>query len=161
MIWQTKSISTNDTEHLGEIFGKQLKGGEFFELVSDIGGGKTTFVRGLVRGAGSSDRVVSPSFTLSKQYKADNFTIYHFDFYRLNEPGILKEAIQEQKSERESVILVEWSGIIADILPENRLKIELQPLASNSDERTLTVKYTPEYINMLETVRQEWSTTKP
>jgi tRNA threonylcarbamoyladenosine biosynthesis protein TsaE len=61
MTWQTQSIDFEHTELLAERLGKKLKGGEVIELVSDLGGGKTTFVRGLARGMGSPDHVASPT----------------------------------------------------------------------------------------------------
>jgi len=64
---------------------------EIIELRSDLGGGKTTFTQGLAAGAGSKDAVSSPTFTLKKIYRAGELHIYHYDFYRLNEPGILKD----------------------------------------------------------------------
>ena len=57
------SKSASDTEAYAEQIGNNLKGGEIIELISDLGGGKTTFVRGLARGMGSTDAVSSPSFT--------------------------------------------------------------------------------------------------
>src|SRR5690606_33786002 len=62
--WRTSSTSSEATERLGERLGKALKGGEVIELASDLGGGKTTLVRGLARGAKSSDKVASPTFTI-------------------------------------------------------------------------------------------------
>src|SRR5690606_22283628 len=53
--------SSNETERLAEQLGKKLRGGEVIELISDLGGGKTTFTRGLAKGVGSSDRVASPT----------------------------------------------------------------------------------------------------
>ncbi|MBX4191001.1 tRNA (adenosine(37)-N6)-threonylcarbamoyltransferase complex ATPase subunit type 1 TsaE, partial [Candidatus Saccharibacteria bacterium] len=86
MIWQTVSTSSAETESIGSLIGASLKGGEVIELRSDLGGGKTTFVRGLAAGAGSKANVTSPTFTLSRLYPAKNFSIHHFDFYRLNDP---------------------------------------------------------------------------
>src|SRR4051812_18557733 len=98
MIWQTSSTSFADTERLGELLGSRLDGSEVIELRSDLGGGKTTFVRGLIRGTGSKDHVVSPTFTLSRIYQTKDFQIHHFDFYRLNDPGILADQLAESIS---------------------------------------------------------------
>ena len=68
---QELKLSSNNaeqTELIAVAIGKRLRGGEMIELVSDLGGGKTTFTRGLARGAGSSDVVSSPTFTISKVY---------------------------------------------------------------------------------------------
>ena len=96
--WLTNSTSSDSaeaTELLGERLGKSLRGGEVIELVSDLGGGKTTFVRGLARGAGSHDKVASPTFTISKTYVTDGYEIHHFDFYRLNDAGIVADELAE------------------------------------------------------------------
>ena len=57
MTWETESTSSEQTEQLAAKLGANLRGGEAIELVSDLGGGKTTFTRGLVRGSGSEDKV--------------------------------------------------------------------------------------------------------
>src|SRR3989344_4647612 len=96
MIWQTVSTGSDDTERLGRLLGKLLKKPEVIELRADLGGGKTTFVRGLVKGFGSQDVVTSPTFTLNKVYQGrDGQQIHHFDFYRLSEPGIVADQLAE------------------------------------------------------------------
>src|SRR5437764_11905760 len=99
LTWQTVSTGSESTMRLGERIGKRLKGGETIELVSDLGGGKTTFVRGLAKGMGTSDKVASPSFTISREYKAGDLTMCHFDFYRLSEPGIMASEVAELVSD--------------------------------------------------------------
>lgn len=124
--WQTISKDSDYTEHIAEKIGKSLKGGETIELVSDLGGGKTTFVRGLARGAGSTDKVASPTFTISKVYKTDKFEIHHFDFYRLPEPGIVADELAELVHDPKAVIVVEWGDSVHHVLPEERLTIRLK-----------------------------------
>jgi len=121
----TVSTSSDDTEQLGARLGKRLKGGEVIELVSDLGGGKTTFVRGLARGANSKDHVASPSFTISKVYKAPNFTIHHFDFHRLQAAGILEHELSQLLKDRSLVIVIEWADAIRHVLPQTRLTIKI------------------------------------
>jgi tRNA threonylcarbamoyladenosine biosynthesis protein TsaE len=105
--------------------GHKLRGGEVIELVSDLGGGKTTFVRGLANGLGSRDRVHSPSFTLANQYQADQLTLHHFDFYRLQEPGIMQRELAEILTEPAAIIVVEWPAIIDNILPAKRVTVQI------------------------------------
>jgi tRNA threonylcarbamoyladenosine biosynthesis protein TsaE len=159
MIWQTSSTGYADTERLGELLGEQLKGGEVIELRSDLGGGKTTMVRGIVRGAGSADRVGSPTFTLSKEYKAGRFHIHHFDFYRLSEPGILKDQLAEAL--QTGVVIVEWAGIVQNVLPEGHLSIELKPLANGPDERRIDITYGPGYREIITAVQAAWQEVEP
>ena len=107
--------------------GRKLRGGEVIELASDLGGGKTAFVRGLAKGMGSSAQVHSPSFTLSNQYEAGELTLYHFDFYRLQEPGIMRGELAEVLEDPKAVVAVEWAGIVDSVLPPGRLTIRIKP----------------------------------
>ena len=124
--WQMHSTSSADTEHFAEGIGSRLRGGEVIELVSDLGGGKTTFVRGLARGAGSTDAVASPTFTISREYRAKELSIVHFDFYRLEEAGVVAEELREYVGDQQTVVVVEWGDIVQDVLPEKRLTIHIQ-----------------------------------
>ncbi len=116
-----------DLKHFSEFgqkLGQKLKGGEVFELVSDLGGGKTTLTKYIVNGAESSDLVSSPSFTICNEYQAKNFKIYHFDFYRLVDPGIISLELQEiLDTKQKSVVIVEWPESVLKLLPKNHLKI--------------------------------------
>lgn len=160
MIWQTSSTASADTERLGELLGKHLRGGEVIELRSDLGGGKTTFVRGLARGAGSRDRVSSPTFTLSRVYKAKSLDIYHFDFYRLDDAGILRDQLAEAISDNQ-VVVVEWSDIVQDVLPEARIVIKFEPTAASPDERQIIVSYTEKYRPLIEKLQTDWVEVEP
>jgi tRNA threonylcarbamoyladenosine biosynthesis protein TsaE len=151
MIWETASTSAEQTEQLAEALGSKLRGGEVLELVSDLGGGKTTFTRGLVRGTGSTDKVASPTFTLSREYETPKFTIAHFDFYRLGEAGIVGDELAEVISDREYVTVVEWGDIVHDVLPEDRLTVRIK---LNADEsRTLSFEYPEKLTYLLEGVK--------
>src|ERR1700712_1196496 len=109
---QIESTSLQATLDLAAAIGMKLKGGEVIELVSDLGGGKTAFVKGLARGMGSTDVVRSPSFTISNQYKAGSKTLYHFDFYRLFDPGIMRDELAEILQDPNAVVVVEWASIV-------------------------------------------------
>lgn len=133
------SDSATETEATGEIIGSHLKGGEVIELISDLGGGKTTLVRGLVRGAGSDDHVSSPTFTVSKVYVSSKLTIHHFDFYRLNEAGLMEHELEDKVHDSNNVIVVEWGKLVNNTLPKNRLKIEI--VQTGNDSRELILNY--------------------
>ncbi len=123
-----------------------MKGGEIIELISDLGGGKTTFVRGLARGAGSTDRVASPTFTISRVYQAGKLEIHHFDFYRLGEAGLIAEELAEIISDPHTVTVVEWADIVTDVLPDKRLTITIEK--TPTDGRKLTFR-APESLQYL------------
>lgn len=147
---QIESTSSVQTEQLAERLGRKLRGGEVIELVSDLGGGKTTFVRGLARGAGSSDKVSSPTFTLSNEYKAAELAIHHFDFYRLGEAGIMQEEVAEILGDPQAVTVIEWAGIVLDSLPAERLTIQIR--ATGEDSRELTITCPQQLIYLLEDI---------
>lgn len=144
--WQISSTSSEATEQLAERLGKSLKGGEIIELISDLGGGKTTFVRGLARGAGSTDRVASPTFTISRVYEAGSLEIHHFDFYRLGEAGLIAEELSEVISEPNVVTVVEWADIVKDVLPAKRFSVVLEK--TPTDGRVITFR-APESLEYL------------
>ena len=150
MTWQTESTSSDATEKLAAQLGKQLRGGEVIELASDLGGGKTTFVRGLARGMGSKDKVTSPSFTVSKVYHAGKLQIHHFDFYRLNEAGLLEHELDELMGDKDVVVVVEWADIIQHVLPSRHMRIQIK--ATGESTRLLTFEYPQSLSYMMETI---------
>ncbi|HET7320780.1 MAG TPA: tRNA (adenosine(37)-N6)-threonylcarbamoyltransferase complex ATPase subunit type 1 TsaE [Candidatus Saccharimonadales bacterium] len=146
----SKIISTSalQTEQLGEQLGRKLRGGEAIELVSDLGGGKTTFVRGLARGVGSKDKVSSPSFTLSNEYQANKLTLHHFDFYRLREPGILRNELAEILEDPQAVTVVEWANIVEDVLPADKLTVHIRATGEESREIELSYPENRKYLEL-------------
>jgi tRNA threonylcarbamoyladenosine biosynthesis protein TsaE len=162
LIWQTVTVNSEGTSRLGELLGNSLTGGEVIELSADLGGGKTTFTQGLAKGLGSKDVVSSPSFTLSRIYKArDGIEIHHFDFYRLSDAGILKDQLAESLNDAKTVTVIEWSGIVKDVLPNERLAIELKPTAHDPDERAITITYPQKLIRIIEKIKNNWDETRP
>ncbi|MGB4759343.1 MAG: tRNA (adenosine(37)-N6)-threonylcarbamoyltransferase complex ATPase subunit type 1 TsaE [Candidatus Saccharimonadales bacterium] len=138
--------SAEETSTLGEAMGKNLRGGEMIELVSDLGGGKTTLTQGLAKGFGSPDRVASPSFTISREYTAGDKRIHHFDFYRLGEAGIMLDEIAELVNDQNVVLVVEWADVVADVLPLERISIALLPVGDTARQVTITVPQKYDYI---------------
>ena len=116
-----------------------MRGGEVIELVSDLGGGKTTFVRGLAAGLGSSDPVHSPSFTLANQYKSSRLTLYHLDFYRLREAGIMRDELAEILADPHAAVVIEWADIVEAVLPAEHLTIRIETTSETA--RRFTFSY--------------------
>lgn len=134
--------SPQETAQLGEKLAGFLRGGEVLELVSDLGGGKTTFSQGIVKGLGSSDAVTSPTFTISNVYHGSTLDIHHYDFYRLGELGLMSEELQETLQDLKIVSIVEWAGEAHDILPPERLiRIEIRPTADNEQQREIIIEH--------------------
>ena len=114
----------------GEKIGTSLKAPAVIELVGDVGVGKTTFVRGLAKGLGVSAAITSPSFTISKEYQGDGVRLVHYDYYRLNDPGLMADDLAESISDENTVTVVEWGDSIKNLLPKNH--------------QTITIKYVDE-----------------
>jgi tRNA threonylcarbamoyladenosine biosynthesis protein TsaE len=132
------SNSSEETEALGERLGSLLNGGEIIELSSDVGGGKTTFTKGIAKGVGSTNVVSSPTFTVNKQYQGTKFMIQHFDFYRLNDPGILKLELEEFIGDPRNIIIIEWASLVEDLLGKDVIKVVFERQASAEDSRIIT-----------------------
>ncbi len=94
------------------------------ELGGDIGAGKTTLTKGIAMGLGVTEPVQSPTFTISRIYQTPNrVQLAHYDFYRLQDAGILSEEIAEMMQDERTVTVIEWAGAVDAVLPEDRLKI--------------------------------------
>lgn len=143
---QLHSADSMATEKLAEKIGQHLKGGEVIELVADLGGGKTTFTRGLARGAGSADTVASPTFTISKVYNAPKFEIHHFDFYRLHDPGIMADELAEIVGDPNVVAVVEWGESVRHVLPKKHLWVEINQAGGDARDIVLNAATGTEYL---------------
>lgn len=138
---EINSSSLGDTQRIAGILGRKLSGGEVIELIGDLGAGKTAFVRGLAGGIESKDVVQSPSFTITRIYKATSagrgLSIHHFDFHRLEEPGVVAEELAEVAQDPKAIVAVEWSDIVKKILPPGRLSVDITS-GKTADERILS-----------------------
>lgn len=116
----------------GERLGSMLNGGEVIELVGDVGAGKTTFVRGLASGLGIEEAIQSPSFTINRVYDAPNgMQLAHYDFYRLEQAGIMADELKEAIGDKRTIVIIEWADAVADVLPDDRLTIMIKPTGEN------------------------------
>lgn len=101
--------SAEETERLGERLGAAAVAGMVFGLSGDLGAGKTAFVRGFVRGVGSTRRVHSPTFALLHEYGGGRFPVFHLDLYRLETPEEIRGAGLDEYLERPAgVTVAEW-----------------------------------------------------
>ena len=118
----------------GKKLAQSLQAPQVLELLGDVGAGKTTLTRGIASGLGVQEPVSSPSFTISKEYQGKKYRLVHYDFYRLNDPGIMAEDLLDSVSDSNTITIVEWGESIRDVLPENRLKITIKNLDENTRE---------------------------
>lgn len=94
-------------------------------LVGDLGAGKTTFVRGFLRGLGHVDRVPSPTYTLIEPYEVADYAVSHIDLYRLRSPDDVEALALGELCGTGRIMLVEWPEKGANRLPPADLRIEL------------------------------------
>ena len=120
--------------NFGKNFAKNLSN-NFIELIGDVGAGKTTFVRGLAEGLGIKENITSPSFTISKTYAMPNGkTLTHYDFYRLEDPGLMQEDLTESFENPNNITIIEWADSVENLLPKNRTCIQIKYNDDNSRE---------------------------
>jgi tRNA threonylcarbamoyladenosine biosynthesis protein TsaE len=142
------------TIQLGEVIGSCLDGGEILELSSDIGGGKTTLTKGIVRGVGNHDTVTSPTFTVAKEYEGQKIKLYHYDFYRLNKTGVVGQELSEVLQEPDTVVVVEWSEIAAPLFAERPvIRIKITREAHDELARTISLSMPTEYKILIQKVK--------
>lgn len=124
MIIEVKS--EQEMKQFGAKLGAVLGGGEVIELVGDVGAGKTTFTKGVATGLGIRETVQSPSFTISRVYDAPNdLHLVHYDFYRLQDAGIMADELHETLHDPMAITIIEWAGIVDGVLPLDHLTIAI------------------------------------
>jgi tRNA threonylcarbamoyladenosine biosynthesis protein TsaE len=147
-VFRLVSESADATVAWGRRLGACLLPGLAVALHGELGAGKTTLVRGIVAGAGSRDRVTSPTFTFVNEYRTPaGWAIYHVDGYRLGGQAAGPEAagleaatigLEELLADPAAVVLVEWAERVAGWLPPDHLSIALAPLPGAVDARRIT-----------------------
>jgi tRNA threonylcarbamoyladenosine biosynthesis protein TsaE len=131
-----KILTENGMKNLGEKVGAVLKGGEIIELIGDLGAGKTTFAGGLARGLEIPGKIQSPTFNIVLNYPArDDLELNHYDFYRLDDPGIMTDEIVESSSNSRNITLIEWGENVREFLPaDQKITIKINYLAEDGRE---------------------------
>ena len=118
------------TLSLGAALAQVLQGscvaGALIYLSGELGAGKTTLSRGLLRGLGFTGRVKSPTYTLVELYVVSKLNLYHFDFYRFSEPEEWQEAGFRDLFNETNICLVEWPEMVGELLPLPDLRITLK-----------------------------------
>lgn len=140
-----KSRSPAETLDFGRACARLVKNTAVFALSGELGAGKTTFAKGLLKELGVKKEAVSPTFALLKQYDLSGdwkgWTLYHFDLYRLKSAqDFLNEGFGEIFREPKSIILIEWPEIIGGILPKKRIDISFRHSDDSAKTRIIEIK---------------------
>ena len=111
-----------------------LRRGDVVALSGDLGAGKTSFARALLRALGHKGEVPSPTFTLAQSYELDPCPVWHFDLYRLTSADEALE-IGIEETFADAISLIEWPEILGALLPANRLDIRFDFADSGESRR--------------------------
>jgi len=129
------SKSEADTFAFAQSFAKKLSGGETITLSGELGAGKTVFAKGLAKGLGVKEEVVSPTFTIMNEYESGRLKLYHYDAYRLRSgEEAIETGLADYFGVKDGVCLIEWSENIASALPKKLIKIEIKYTGESSRE---------------------------
>jgi len=107
--------SPEETERYGAGLGRECAGGENLFLSGTLGSGKTTLAKGIGRGLGVEDVITSPSFAIMNEYRG-RLNLFHFDFYRLDDPREMEDLLEEYLYREDGVVVVEWGEEVMEML---------------------------------------------
>jgi tRNA threonylcarbamoyladenosine biosynthesis protein TsaE len=137
--------SEKEMINLGVKIAKNIAPPIVIELLGDVGAGKTTLTKGIAKGLGVKEEIASPSFVVSKRY--DFFTepmpprataLVHYDFYRLPDPGLMTEDLEESILDPRTVTIIEWAETVASVLPKNRIIVKITAQDNGSRKVKIT-----------------------
>jgi tRNA threonylcarbamoyladenosine biosynthesis protein TsaE len=134
---RTETGSADETLALAQSIGALLRPGDVVVLAGDLGSGKTTFAKGIGRALAVDEPVVSPTFTIVRQYEG-RLPLVHVDVYRLDHLQELHDLGLEELIEGDAVTLVEWGDVVTAYLPTERLEIRLD-VGGRDDDRVVTL----------------------
>lgn len=151
MAYKITSRSEQDTIELAQNIESEKFPNMVICLQGDLGSGKTVFTKGFAASLGIEEAVTSPTFNIIKEYTSGEMDLYHMDVYRLD--GKVDDLGIEEYFTKNGVVIIEWSDMIKDYLPEERLEIKIR--ISEEDEDTRIISITPygkEYEDLCEAV---------
>ena len=129
-----------ETRHFGAALAKEMQPNQVYALIGDLGAGKTTLAKAIARGLGVTETLTSPTFTIVQEYETGRLPLYHFDVYRLEGPDELEETGYEEFFYGSGVTLVEWAGIVRDIMPPDTVRVTIKrEYIDGSSVRKITV----------------------
>lgn len=136
-----ETYGPEETFDLGEQIGRQAKPGQIYTLNGDLGVGKTVLTQGVAAGLGIRETVNSPTFTIVQVYEEGRLPFYHFDAYRIGDVSEMDEIGYEDYFYAQGVCLIEWAGLISEIIPKDafRITIEKNP-EKGVDYRKITLE---------------------
>ena len=136
MDYKFTSRSEQDTMELAENIESEKFPGMIICLDGELGSGKTVFVKGFAKSLGIEENITSPTFNIVKEYQTGELPLYHMDVYRLEDTN--EDIGFNDYFSSDAISIVEWSELISDALPEERLDIKFKLIDENT--RVLVLK---------------------
>jgi tRNA threonylcarbamoyladenosine biosynthesis protein TsaE len=152
--WQRICVTADDTIAAGEAFVGVLRSGDIVLLSGTLGAGKTTFVKGVAKGLGVSERITSPTFTMVREHGCSNHlgitTLHHSDVYRVETLDEVLDLALGELVEDSAVALVEWGELAASVFGRDVMTIEFTVLDDEGRLLTVSGKLANERIRKLD-----------
>ena len=114
------------TRALGLSIADAAEPGDIIALTGDLGTGKTALTKYIAEGLGIKEEVISPTFTIVREYRSGRLPLFHFDVYRLSGPEEFIDAGAEDYLEDSGLSVIEWADIVADALPADALLVNIE-----------------------------------
>jgi len=154
MVSKQEKILLIENEEMMKRFGLKLgeilKASDVVCLTGDLGAGKTTLTKSIALGLGIDEYVTSPSYTIVNEYEG-RIPLYHFDVYRINDVEEMYELGYEEYFFGSGVCVIEWAGMVEDLLPENHMWFEIYQ-GETFTQRKIVVKANDEIMKRLEAI---------
>jgi tRNA threonylcarbamoyladenosine biosynthesis protein TsaE len=132
------SNSAEDTFFLGEELGRELLNGDVVILCGNLGSGKTTFTKGIAKSLGIPNEIISPTFTILREYHAPHCSLVHIDMYRIESEDELENVGIDEIFEGNSIVVIEWNK--KSIIKSKRLiKVSIEVI--NDISRRIIINY--------------------
>ena len=134
-----RTRTAEDTRSVGRAIADLLRAGDAVILTGELGAGKTTLVQGIARGLEVEGPVVSPTFTLIREYRG-RLDVAHVDVYRLDRIQEVVDLGLDELGDGRAVLLVEWGDAVLELLPAEHLTIELTTTEGDDGSRRIAVQ---------------------
>ena len=135
--------TADDTRAAGAALAPFLRPRDVVVLTGELGAGKTTFVQGVAAGLGATEHVASPTFMLVREYVSGRVPLAHVDLYRLDREQDVIDLALDELEDGERVLLVEWGDPVAELLADDRLRVELVGIDPTGADETRRITVEP------------------
>jgi tRNA threonylcarbamoyladenosine biosynthesis protein TsaE len=136
---ELRTETAEDTRAVGAALAGVLRPRDAIALSGELGAGKTTLVQGVARGLGVQEHVVSPTFTLVREYHG-SLDLVHVDVYRLQHMQDVVDLGLEEIGDGDGVLVVEWGDAVDALLPADRLEVELTTVDETGESQRRRIR---------------------